>query len=1041
MAASEHPSLNEPILSVYPTASKARAVVAARAQREEIVLGAAVTTFPELIDRLAVELGVTAEVLPPPLARVVLEAVVRRRRPVLGERRGLVRETYDVIEELEAAHLGAADVAAIARSLGDTEAGVRLEEIADVQAGYEKALERLGAVDRHGRTRAVADLLADAVLRGAPPPAVQGVRRIVFAEIYDYSVLQFLVATSLIRLVGDAELVAFAHPENVAATRFLDRTWNRFVGAEPIADQVLPSFVRREGRRGAIAAVLRGIFAADRPPPVPPDGSVRVVVAPHRYGEVEAVLRDVRRRLGAGTAPERIGILARDMTRYRDLLADVARRFDVPLDMRAASGAGASGAARWVLDLWRLAADGLPRIPLASALDSDYAGGAAGRTARLLARAGYVAERVASVEDCVAAAVRRRELRDAVPPRLPERLAAIRSLAMPRTVRGHVRAMRRALGALRFRPVAHEVAHPAVAARDAAAAGALADVLHDLAALDRTIGLGRTGPREMAELVAGVLADTVLPGTGGSPGGVRAQSVLDARGLDFDVVYLLGLDDGTFPMPQRESVLLPDWLRRQVNPIAARVLRDGLGRRAEGLPLGALLRTAREGQLEEPFLFFLAASMAERELVLVRPATDGDGAPALPSPYLDEVATCFGAPLDTTVLPAAELVPAPAACAEARELIARVAFDRWRGDASLAAGLREALVRRLPPARQRLDSIDRRVAIERGRLRYFLTPGEAGGARAALADALVGRVGAAPGLADAVATHAWSATGVERLAACGFKFFAADLLRLGEQRDPSADADALEGGVLLHAALEAVLGAGELPDDPHRRAEAVRALLAECRAALLGRVPPKDRAVTATRWRRIVEAVIEVMDVEAERWGAAPRASRQRHAEWTFEVPLAVEGRPTLRRLRGRADLVEVAEDDDGAIRITVTDYKSGRDRAPLVRSLNPEKELGITAFQVPLYLAAAASALAPGAPRVTLHGRLVAAFAPAERKVAEATLAADTVASAVTAMSALADAAAEGRFDVDPRVCDEWCRFRAVCRYVRPPTEEEEGG
>src|SRR5439155_1521684 len=81
--------------------------------------------------------------------------------------------------------------------------------------------------------------------------------KIVFAEIYDFSILQFLIATSLIRLVGDAELVAFAHPENIDATRFLERTWNRFVGDEAIVDQVLPSFVVRAGRSGSLAAALR----------------------------------------------------------------------------------------------------------------------------------------------------------------------------------------------------------------------------------------------------------------------------------------------------------------------------------------------------------------------------------------------------------------------------------------------------------------------------------------------------------------------------------------------------------------------------------------------------------------------------------------------------------------------------------------------------------------------------------------------------------------------------------------------------------------
>src|SRR5262249_62136536 len=111
-------------------------------------------------------------------------------------------------------------------------------------------------------------------------------------------------------------------------------TWNRFVADAAIADQVLPSFVVRSGRQGSLAAALRGVFASDRPPPVPPDGGIRVVAAPSRYREGEAALGEIRRRLEGGMAAGRCALIARDLSLYGDLIEDVARRYRVPVYFR-----------------------------------------------------------------------------------------------------------------------------------------------------------------------------------------------------------------------------------------------------------------------------------------------------------------------------------------------------------------------------------------------------------------------------------------------------------------------------------------------------------------------------------------------------------------------------------------------------------------------------------------------------------------------------------------------------------------------------------
>jgi hypothetical protein len=355
--------LNGAELHVYPTALKAGAALRDQARAAGPLLGYRTTTFPQLTDALARDLGISLRILDPEMAAVVLERTLATADVPLAfrkPRRGLVREALAVIGEFKAARLGPEEVATIAAALPPGTSGPRLAALAAVYAAYEAGLRRLGALDRHGRDWFVCEGLAAAEAAGRRPRALAGVRRIVFAEIYDFSVLQFLIATSLIRLVGDAELVAFAQPENVDATRFLDRTWNRFVGTEPIADQVLPSFVVRGGRRGSLAAALRGVFAAERPDRVPADDSIRLVVASTRYAEVEAAARDIRRRLERRESPERIALLARDMAVYGDLIEDVCRRFRIPVYFRKGKPLLANALVKTVVNVLGCVVEGFP---------------------------------------------------------------------------------------------------------------------------------------------------------------------------------------------------------------------------------------------------------------------------------------------------------------------------------------------------------------------------------------------------------------------------------------------------------------------------------------------------------------------------------------------------------------------------------------------------------------------------------------------------------------------------------------------------------
>jgi ATP-dependent helicase/nuclease subunit B len=609
-----------------------------------------------------------------------------------------------------------------------------------------------------------------------------------------------------------------------------------------------------------------------------------------------------------------------------------------------------------------------------------------------------------------------------------------------RTIGGHVDALRRTLHRLRLRPVLAGDDTTMAARRDSRAWERLQQTLATLGGLARELALAPVALPEFLRLVLAALEPQEVEDRAERAGSVRALGILDARGLDFDVVFLLGLDDGTFPAPRAESPLWPDAMRREANPLAAAVLRQKLGARAEGLPLGGLFRTAREGSLEDPFLFFLAISMAERELVLSYPTMNEKGNPTLPSPFIDEVRACHDAPLPETVLEPRALVPPAAECCEVTELVGRAAQNRWtREPAAEPDRLTAALAAASPDLAARAATIDERARIEERRARYFLSP-HGGPRKEERADAFVGRLaGDVRHLAARLAAMRWSPTRLETLGTCGFKFYAQYVLGLADEEDAATEVGPMERGTLAHATLEGVLRAHpRLPAD----AGAVRALAREFAArerdGIAGRIVAKDPALLAVTWRQVAAAMEEILlTTQVEQ---ADLAAAGRTVDYLLETPLEhaladpAGGPPVL--LVGTPDRVEVQRQGGAAVGLRVLDYKMSRNVARYAPLLDPDRQLGKTGFQIPVYLLAALAAF-PDIPADTaLEGGYYLLLA--DQKSIVKPFPREVLAMVVTRILGLVESARAGRFDVDPEPCDPYCRHRAVCRYQRPPLDDE---
>lgn len=395
-----------------------------------------------------------------------------------------------------------------------------------------------------------------------------------------------------------------------------------------------------------------------------------------------------------------------------------------------------------------------------------------------------------------------------------------------------------------------------------------------------------------------------------------------ARGRSFDVVFVPGLAERSFPQKLHEDPLLPDRLREK---------------------LSSSLETQAERGEQERLLLRLAAGAAQRRLYVSYPRIEAaESRPRVPSFYALDVQRATSGRIDIERL-------AREAETEASSWLAWPAPDdplRAIDDLEHDLAVLGPLLRETAPAKIQ------------GRARYLLelNPHIGRSLRTRLMrwkrdwSQFDGLCTATDPVRDALVKHrlskrAYSVSALQRFATCPYQFLLAAIHRLEPREEPASleHLDPLQRGSIFHWVQEDLMhhlqARSALPVTPDNLATALQAL-----DESLERIAERSREELAPAIDRVWKDDVEALRTDLRGWlhkmaeddaGWVPS-----FFEFSFGLPLE-EGRDshsspnavTLQggyRLHGIVDMIEasaLASDPQGTATLRVTDHKTGSNR------------------------------------------------------------------------------------------------------------------
>jgi ATP-dependent helicase/DNAse subunit B len=796
----------------------------------------------------------------------VFERIAGGRRTITDAQRSLLIER--VIGSASLNGLGAsARFAGFAGELGRAFADLAGGLVAPSQlsgdlqrlySAYRGELDRLGLTDRETvRMRAVERLASDFAAWDGAPVFAYGFEDLTGAE------------WELIRALAGRTDVTVSMPYEAGRVAFasLRGTVDDLAGlADGRIEELPPRF--HEFGAPALAHIERSLFGDDVTTAPELDGALRFLEGAGTRGTLELVADELVALIRAGTAPERIGVIVPSLDRWRAPLETAFASLGVPFAIEGRSRLAQTPFGRALLGLLRFVWLGAARRELYGFLRGPFSGVPRGKVDFL---EGRLRGRAINAHDRVEAETLAlhghefpivRELREATTPLDGLRAAAASMLRN-----------------------AHGVHRPT----------ATDETRSDLRAYEAVVELADEldGWEVAPQQVVDALESATVRGPRVEPERVPVLSLADARTRGFEIVFVLGLEEGTLPRRGDASPFLDDESRQA---------------------LGA--RLVKPDHVErDRYLFYTACTRASRRLYLVREAATDDGGPREPSPFWDEVVRVF--PKDevtraTTRRPLAALTWALHDAPTERERLRALA--RTAADDQVAA---EALAR--------ANGWERRL--ERA-LRAFERPTR-------LTHPLV--------LEQLAGRKTFNVTELERMSDCSSAWFVERLL---DPRTIDAEVDPKLRGSVAHttlhrfyAGLPKEVGVDK-PDVEHL--EAARAFLRSC---LTQAVEGVRMELTDVQRQELDQGLWRDISafLDAEARSELPLVPRELELQFGFErskhpgLPLGDD-----LFLSGKIDRVDV---EVFGARGIVQDYKAGKS-AHSAQTIEQEQRL-----QIPLYM------------------------------------------------------------------------------------------